>query len=80
LFRGLESYLRLHCIPIELNCPDVRVKTFEEKGNTTNKEGKKKYTGKRISRKRYRRGRQSIKELLLYCVPYCLLPNNINPE
>jgi hypothetical protein len=42
---------------MELNCPDVRVKIFKEKENKNNKDGKKKYTGKRISRKRHRRSR-----------------------
>jgi len=60
LFRRLVSYLRFQCIPMELNCPVVRVKIFKEKGNKINKDGKKKYTGKRISRKRHRRSKDRV--------------------
>lgn len=40
-----------------LKCTVVEVKILKEKENKNNKEKKKKYTGKRISRKRYKRSK-----------------------
>jgi len=57
LFRRMESYLRFNCIPMALKCTVVEVKILKEKENKNNKEKKKKYTGKRISRKRYKRSK-----------------------
>jgi hypothetical protein len=56
LFRRMESYrtMRFNYIPTELSCTVVRVKILTEKEIKNNKEGKKIYIERRISRKRHR--------------------------
>jgi len=69
LFRRMESYksLRFNCIPTEFICTVVLAKTLKEKENKNNKEGKKKYSGRRISRKRHRRSNKEHKNNTALC-------------
>jgi hypothetical protein len=65
----MECYksLRLNCIPTEFICTFVLVKTLKEKENKNNKEGKKKYIGRGMSRNRHRRNNKEYKNNTAFC-------------